>query len=106
MVIPSLVAMVDYDQWSVVSFVMRKPFCVLIYGKTVYIFSYANVLQLFNFLLLNFLKPFSFSFGIFIVFFLIFTKRGKLNYNNFLLNKKFLKRISRASLKSSIEIND
>ena len=45
MMTPSLVAMVDYDQWSVVSFVMRKPFCVLIHGETVYIFSYANVLH-------------------------------------------------------------
>ena len=39
--------MVDYgfDQWSIVSFVIKKLFCVIIYGETVYIFSYRDVLH-------------------------------------------------------------
>ena len=45
----------------------------------------------------SFFKLFLFSFGIFIVSFLIFKYRRKLNCNNFLHDKKFLKRISKAS---------
>ena len=39
--------MVDYgfDQWSIVSFVIKKLFCVIIYGETVYIFSDRDVLH-------------------------------------------------------------
>ena len=46
-VTPRLVSMVDYgfDQWSIVSFVIKKLFCVIIYGETVYIFSYRDVLH-------------------------------------------------------------
>ena len=49
-------------------------------------------------LLFSFLKLFLLSFGIFIVSFLIFKYRRKLDCNNFLLDKKFLKRISKAFL--------
>ena len=61
----------------------------------------------------NFLKLFLLSFGIFIVSFLIFKYRRKLNCNDSLLHKNFLKRISKASLghvetilKLSLKIND
>ena len=61
----------------------------------------------------SFFKLFLLSFGIFIVSFLIFKYRRKLNCNNFLLDKKFLKSISKASLghvktilKPSLKIND
>ena len=60
-----------------------------------------------------FLKLFLPSFGIFIVSLLIFKYRKKLNCNSFHLHKKFLKRISKASLshvktilKPSSKIND
>ena len=78
-----------------------------------------KVLLFFYFLSAFFLLPSSFfklfllSFGIFIVSFLIFKYRRKLNCNNFLLDKKFLKSISKASLghvktilKPSLKIND
>ena len=47
MVAPRLMSMVDYgfDQWSVLRFVFKKLFCVLIYGERVYIFSYIDVLH-------------------------------------------------------------
>ena len=45
MVTPRLVSIVDYcfDQWSIVRFVIKKLFCVIVYGETVYIFSYTDV---------------------------------------------------------------
>ena len=46
----------------------------------------------------SFFKLFLLFFGIFIVSFLIFKYRRKRNCVNFLLDKKFLKRISKASL--------
>ena len=47
MMTPRLMSMVDYgfDQWLVLRFVFKKPFCVLIFGKRVYIFSYTDVLH-------------------------------------------------------------
>ena len=46
MVTPKQVYMVDYgfSQWSVVSFVIKK-LIILIYGETVYVFSYTDVLH-------------------------------------------------------------
>ena len=87
---------------------LPSVFFTTLQGFVIFLLSFSIFLLPFSFF-----KLFLLSFGIFIVSFLIFKYRRKLNCNNFLLDKKFLKSISKASLghvktilKPSLRLND
>ena len=75
------------------SFYLTSMFFIILQGFVIFLLSFSIFLLPFSFF-----KLFLLSFGIFVVSFLIFKYRRKLNCNNFLLDKKFLKRITKASL--------